>query len=149
MPAVVDAAAPSSPTLVDGRVLVAVVGAHLAGQPLNHQLTRRGARFVRAARTAPRYRLFALPTTPRKPGLVRVLDGEPGTSVEVEVWDLPAAELGAFFADVAAPLCLGTLELDDGDRVAGFLCEAHATRDARDISSFGGWRRFLAEKSDD
>jgi allophanate hydrolase len=33
-------------------------------------------------------------------------------------------------------------------RWRGFLAEAHATRDAHDITSFGGWRRFLAEQAE-
>ncbi len=127
-------------------VPIAVVGAHLTGQPLNHQLTERSARFVRAARTAPRYRLFALSTTPPKPGLVRVREGEAGFAIEVEIWDLPEAELGAFFAHVTAPLCLGTLELESGDKIPGFLCEMHATADATDISQWGGWRSFLSSR---
>jgi allophanate hydrolase len=139
-----EASAPRSSARPIDRVRLAVVGAHLAGQPLNHELTRRGARFVRTSHTAPRYRLFALSTNPRKPGLVRVADGEPGFSIEAEVWDLARTELGAFFANVAPPLCLGTVELEDGDTVTGFLCEAHATTHATDISALGGWRKFLA-----
>jgi allophanate hydrolase len=126
---------------------VAVFGAHLSGQPLNHELTRRRAVLARAARTAPRYRLFALPTTPPKPGLVRVQSGEPGASIACEIWDLPRAEIGSFFSVVTAPLCLGTIELDDGERVAGFICESYATRGAEDISRFGGWTAYLAQSS--
>jgi allophanate hydrolase len=139
------AAAPDP--LHDGAALIAVVGAHLAGQPLNHQLLDRGATFVRPARTSRRYRLFALPTTPAKPGLVRVPDGAPGFAIDVEVWRLPRARLGEFFADIRAPLCLGTVELEDGARVTGFLCESFATNGAPDISSMGGWRAFLKTRS--
>jgi allophanate hydrolase len=125
----------------EGAMELAVVGAHLSGEPLNGELVRLGARLVRAGRTAPRYRLFALPgTSPEKPGLLRVDAG--GAPIEVEVWALPPAALGRFFAGVAAPLSIGRVELEDGARVAGFLCEAHATTGARDISSFGGWRAY-------
>lgn len=125
-------------------VRLAVVGAHLAGQPLNHQLTARGARLVRAARTAPEYRLFALPgTTPAKPGLVRAPAG--GAAIEVEVWELGEREFGSFVAEVPAPLAIGTLRLDDGAEAARFVCEPHAVEGARDITAFGGWRAFLAE----
>jgi allophanate hydrolase len=127
-----------------GMVQLAVVGAHLLGQPLNHQLTERGARLVRTARTAPSYRLFALPgTEPPKPGLVR--DGA-GASIEVEVWEMPESDFGSFVAAIPAPLGIGTLELEDGAHVKGFLCESYATRDARDISSYGGWRAYLAAR---
>lgn len=118
-----------------------VVGAHLGGEPLNFQLTQLGARLRRACKTAPCYRLFALPDTkPPKPGLVRVQAG--GRSIEGEIWDLPREAVGAFLANVRAPLSIGTVEVDDGERVAGFLCEAYATDGARDISALGGWRRY-------
>jgi allophanate hydrolase len=126
---------------------VAVVGAHLSGQPLNHQLTDLGARLVRTCRTSAYYRLYALPgTVPPKPGLVRVGGdgGDPGTPIEVEVWRIDRARFGDFFARVPAPLCLGTVELEDGARVSGFLCETYAVAGARDISTLGGWRAFLA-----
>ena len=124
---------------------IAVVGAHLSGLPLNGQLTERGARLVRATRTAPRYRLHALPgTTPPKPGLRRVADDEAGASIEIEVWSMPQAQVGSFLALIPAPLGLGSIELEDGTRVHGFLCEAHALQSAPDISSLGGWRAFLA-----
>ena len=54
------------------------------------------------------------------------------------------ARFGDFYARVPAPLCFGTIELEDGTGVSGFLCEAHATAGARDISTLGGWRNYLA-----
>jgi allophanate hydrolase len=120
---------------------IAVLGAHLAGEPLNHQLTGAGGRFLRATRTAPRYRFYALPSTqPPKPGLARV-DSD-GAAIELEVWALPAAAFGSFVARIPPPLCIGSLELEDGTRLSGFLCEGYALAGAQDISSFGGWRAY-------
>ncbi len=122
---------------------IAVVGAHLSGLPLNGELLERGALRRETTRTAPKYRLFALPgTQPPKPGLQR--RGESGVAIEVEVWDVPLPEVGAFLARVSAPLGLGSIELADGRFVHGFLCEAVALDGARDISAFGGWRAYLA-----
>jgi allophanate hydrolase len=122
---------------------LAVVGAHLAGLPLNGQLTERGARLRSATETAPRYRLFALPgTTPPKPGMLRVAEG--GVALAVEIWDLPIDAVGSFLALVPPPLGLGSVELADGSRVHGFLCESFALECAQDISHFGGWRNYLA-----
>jgi len=122
---------------------IAVVGAHLRGLPLNPQLVALGARFCTATSTAPRYRLFALPgTVPAKPGLVRVAEG--GASIAVEVWSLPRRQVGAFLASIAAPLGIGSIELLDGRRVHGFLCESHALAGASDITVHGGWRAYLA-----
>jgi allophanate hydrolase len=131
-----------------GRLLVAVVGAHLAGQPLNAQLTDRGASLVRTARTAPSYRLYALPETqPPKPGLIRGKEGA-GERIEIEVWAVPLESFGSFVQGVSSPLVIGQVELEDGTRVHGFLCEAHAVEAAIDISSFGGWRAYLARNRD-
>lgn len=123
-------------------VQVAVVGAHLTGQPLNSQLTERDAIFRETSRTAAGYRLYALPgTTPPKPGLV--YEGTGPGAIEVEIWEMDDAAFGSFVALIPAPLGIGTLVLEDGRRVKGFLCESHATIGAEDITNFGGWRAWL------
>ena len=122
-------------------VLLAVAGAHLSGQPLNDQLVRRGARLAFTTRTASSYRMY-LVDGPR-PGLTRTLTGEDGPGIEVEVWSLPATELGGFAATVEPPLAIGPLELSNGQRVLGFVCTADAADPARDITASGGWRAYL------
>ncbi len=126
-----------------GCLLMAVVGAHLTGQPLNWQLTERGGRLIRACRTHPDYKFYALKgTVPPKPGLVRV-PGFEGPGIEVEIWALPADTVGTFVDGVPQPLSIGTLRLEDGTLVKGFLVEPAATEDAIDITHLGGWRRYL------
>lgn len=127
-----------------GMVRVAVVGAHLSGMPLNWQLTDRKAQMLRAARTAPAYRLFALSgQKPPKPGLVHVdADGQ-GACIEVEVWEMPVTRFGSFVSEIPPPLGIGTLELEDGERVKGFLCEQYATEGCKDITALGSWRAFV------
>jgi allophanate hydrolase len=139
---------PEPPTpLRAERLKVAVVGAHLSGQPLNPQLTDAGGTLVRAAKTATHYRLFALPgTTPPKPGLLRA--AHHGHAIDLEVWELDPAEFGRFVARVQAPLCIGSIELEDGSWVHGFLCEAHAVVGAEDISEWGGWRAYCLDRAD-
>jgi allophanate hydrolase len=122
--------------------LIAVVGAHLSGQPLNHQLTERGARLLGPARTAGCYRLHALATDPPKPGLRRVDTG--GDSVAVEIWELPPVTFAEFVAAVPAPMAIGQVLLEDGASVSGFLCEQVALHDAPDITVHGGWLDYLA-----
>ncbi|MER6785897.1 allophanate hydrolase [Streptomyces sp. NPDC000658] len=126
---------------------VAVVGAHLSGQPLNSQLLALGGRLDRTTATAPVYRLHALRTSPPKPGLVRVgaEDGS-GAAIETEVWRLPAEGLGSLLAALPRPMALGPVELADGARVPGFLCEPSALADAEDITAYGGWRAYLNER---
>jgi len=135
------ALAPSQPP--HGCLLMAVVGAHLSGQPLNWQLTQRGGRLVRTCGTGAHYRFYALKnTTPPKPGLVRV-PGFNGPGIEVEVWALPANTVGSFVDGVPQPLSIGTLELEDGSLVKGFLVEPTGTEGALEITELGGWRRYL------
>jgi len=125
------------------RIRVAVVGAHLSGQPLNGQLTERRARLIGTCRTAAGYKLYALAdSSPPKPGLVR--DEVGGGLIEIEIWEMEAAAFGSFVANVPPPLAIGTLRLQDGSTVKGFLCEAAAIKGARDITHTGGWRAYLA-----
>jgi allophanate hydrolase len=123
---------------------LAVVGAHLSGLPLNHQLTSRGATLVRAAKTKNVYRLFALPgTIPPKPGMMRTPTPSQ-TGIDLEVWDLAPTAFADFVAEIPPPLCIGSIELADGELVKGFLCESYALAGATDITHFGGWRNYLA-----
>jgi allophanate hydrolase len=75
-----------------------------------------------------------------------MLRGDGGAAIEVEVWELPAAQLGGFVERIPAPLGIGTVELDDGERARGFLCEPYATREARDITALGSWRAYLRSR---
>ncbi len=137
---------PPAKPVAPGCVLLAVAGAHLSGQPLNHQLVDRGAQLIRTCRTAAGYRLFALKTVPPKPGLVRDAQFS-GSGIEVEVWAVPENGFGSFVAKIPAPLAIGTVTLEDGASVKGFVCEPAALNDAVEITSLGGWRNYLARKS--
>ncbi|MFR0353725.1 allophanate hydrolase [Streptomyces sediminimaris] len=128
--------------LLQPETRLAVVGAHLTGQPLNPQLLALGAHLDRTTTTAPVYRLHALRTTPPKPGLVHV--GEGGAEIETEIWRLPAEGLGRLLAALPRPMALGTVELSDGTRAPGFLCEPSALENAEDITRHGSWRNFLS-----
>jgi allophanate hydrolase len=127
-----------------GEIAIAVVGAHLGGMPLNGELKSLGARLLEATLTAADYKLYALAQTqPAKPGLLRVAKGA-GAAIEIEIWALPAEHYGRFVAAVPSPMSIGTIRLADGRTVQGFLVESEALAGAGDISSFGGWRAFLA-----
>lgn len=125
-------------------VRLAVVGAHMQGMPLNGTLTARGATFVARTRTAACYRLYALNTTPRKPCLVR---DSHGSSIEVEVWDVPAGFFGALVAEVPPPLAIGSVLLENGQTVKGFLGESYVLTTLPDITAWGGWRAYITETS--
>jgi allophanate hydrolase len=141
-----------------GDVDLLVVGAHLSGQPLNHELLAAGGTLLGPAATAPAYRLYALDTQPPKPGLVRVgplpaadasaiAPGQAGASIAGEVWRLPAAGFARFMTGLAVPMAIGRVCLDDGRDVLGFLCEPAAVRGAGDITRFGGWRAWIGRRA--
>jgi allophanate hydrolase len=123
---------------------VAVVGAHLSGMALNGELKALGGRLLEAAVTAPDYQLYALATSPPKPGMIRVEPGK-GSAIELEIWALTATAFGQFVAAIPPPLSIGTISLSDGRGVKGFLVEAAAVNGARDISAFGGWRAYIKQ----
>ena len=125
---------------------IAVCGAHMSGLPLNHQLTDRGAYLLQSTRSAPAYRLYALPGgPPQRPGMVRV--ARDGVSIELEVWAVPLHAVGSFINGIPSPLAIGRIELIGGERVAGFLCESYAVQSEGDISAYAGWRTYLQRET--
>lgn len=138
-------AQPDGKLFPSGQIQVAVCGAHLSGLPLNPQLTSRGARLIRSVNSAPDYKLYALPGgPPHRPGMVRVASG--GAPIAMEIWEMPASQFGSFVAGIPSPLGIGTVKLEDGGTVQGFVCEAIGAVGAEDITHHGGWRAFLGSK---
>lgn len=135
--------APADVELTESDTLDLVVcGAHLSGLPLNHQLLSRGATLLRQCKSAPNYKLYALPGgPPSRPGMIRVEQG--GSAIEVEVWRVPREHVGSFLDGIPHPLGLGKVELEDGSWASGFICEAYVSDAATDISALGGWRAYL------
>lgn len=123
-------------------ITIGVCGLHMRGLPLEQQMNSCGARFLREAVTAAKYKLYKLPTVPAKPGLIKQLKG--GAAICLELWEMPLASFGAFTASIPAPLGIGKVELDNGEEVSGFICEGYAADTAEDITSFGGWRSFIS-----
>ena len=136
--------APLQPPVFDSMPIL-VCGAHMSGLPLNHQLLELGGVFKASVRTAPRYRLFALPNTnPPKPGMIR--DQANGAAIDAEIWNLPKAQWARFIDQIPSPLGIATVELEDGTTVKGFSCEAWALEGAEEVTSHGSWRAYLQTK---
>ncbi|MCS3453326.1 allophanate hydrolase [Bradyrhizobium elkanii] len=138
---------PAAPTQAGSDdITIAVVGAHLSGMALNHELTTLDARLLQETVTAPDYRLYALDTTPPKPGMLRIEAGA-GASIKLELWAMSPAAFGKFVAAIPPPLSIGTIRLADGRQAKGFIVEPAAIHGAKDISAYGGWRAFMAERA--
>ncbi|RDW81168.1 putative Allophanate hydrolase [Aspergillus mulundensis] len=140
-------ATPRCPLAASDSMKLAVVGAHLSGFPLNKDLVTRGATLAGTTTTSPCYQLYRLQSQSAvlKPGLKRVATG--GCAIEVEVWDLPRAKFGSFLETVKAPLGIGSIELQDGQWVHGFICEPDGLEGATEITSYGGWRAYTQSLS--
>ncbi|KAF4449874.1 putative DUR1,2-urea amidolyase [Fusarium austroafricanum] len=133
-----------NPPAPSNYIPIAVVAAHLTGFPLSYDVESRGGKLSRVTNTAPFYRLYLLNTTtgPGKPGLGRV--STDGAEIEVEVWSLPKASLASFMLTLRSPFAIGSIELNDGSWVNGFVCEPCGFKDAVEFTSHGGWKAYHA-----
>jgi allophanate hydrolase len=123
-------------------ILVGVCGAHMSGLPLNWQLTDLDAKLVKKTKTKQGYRLYVLENKdPIRPGMI--YDQESPYKIEVEVWSMPVENFGKFMKQIASPLGIGSVFLEDESFVYGFLCESDYVKDAKQISELGSWRKFI------
>lgn len=128
----------------ENEILVGVCGAHMQGLPLNWQLTELDAKLVQKTKTKKGYRLFVLENKdPIRPGMI--YDSSSDTQIELEVWSMPVENFGKFMKKIASPLGIGTVYLEDGSGVYGFLCEADFVKDAKEISELKSWRNFICQ----
>jgi allophanate hydrolase len=128
----------------ENEILVGVCGAHMEGLPLNWQLTDLDAKLVQKTRTKKGYRLFVLENKdPIRPGMI--YDSTSDTQIELEVWSIPVENFGKFMKQIASPLGIGTVYLEDESGVYGFLCEADFIKDAKEISNLKSWRNLIAQ----
>ncbi len=130
------------------KIPLLVCGAHLEGLPLHWQLADRGATLRESTKTAPVYRMYAMPASgsiPPRPAMIR--DDATGAAIEVEIWELNAAAFGDFVSKIPGPLGIGKVLLESGEEVPGFIAEPRAMQGAEDITQFGGWRKWLLRTS--
>jgi gamma-glutamylcyclotransferase (GGCT)/AIG2-like uncharacterized protein YtfP len=122
---------------------LAVNGTLMRGLELNPNMVAAGATFVREATTAPAYRLWSIGD--RHPAMLRVSAG--GRAVALEVWEVPPEGLAKILMQEPAGLCVGKVALADGEEVLGVLGEPFLVEGQREITAFGGWRAYLADRA--
>ena len=126
----------------ENEILVGVCGAHMSDLPLNWQLTDLDATFVKQTKTKEGYRLFVLENKdPIRPGMI--YDSTSKYQIDVEVWSMPVENFGKFMKQIASPLGIGSVYLEDGSSVYGFLCESDYVKGAKEISKLSSWRKFI------
>ena len=126
-------------------MLLAVNGTLMRGLELNGNLLAAGGSFVREAKTAPVYRLYAIGDA--HPAMLR--DDSGGAAIALELWELPAAGLAQVLAGEPAGLCIGKVALDDGAEVLGVLGEPWLIARGTEITRHGGWRAYASARKKD
>jgi gamma-glutamylcyclotransferase (GGCT)/AIG2-like uncharacterized protein YtfP len=124
-------------------VLLAVNGTLMRGLELNSNMVAAKATFVRETMTEPTYRLWTI--NDEHPAMLRVTDGT-GVKVAVEVWSVPAEGLAGILLNEPPGLCIGKVRLEDGTIVLGVLGEPALVEKHREITTYGGWRSYMAQR---
>ena len=119
---------------------LAVNGTLMRGLELNQNMIDAGATFVRETTTEPHYRLWSIRDI--HPAMQRAISG--GSAVALEVWDVPNDGLLSILQNEPTGLCIGRVILSDGEEILAVLGEQYLCQDQREITEYGGWRRYIA-----
>ena len=123
-------------------VALAVNGTLMRGLELEKNLLNVNAEFVREAKTQKCYRLWSI--RDKNPAMIRVSPADTqAVQVDVEVWNVPCAGLAMILAGEPEGLSIGKVPLEDGTTVLGVIGEPELVKGMREISQFGGWRRYI------
>lgn len=118
--------------------LLAVNGTLMRGLELNGNMLKAGGVFVREDHTDAHYRIWSI--NDRHPGMIRVKQG--GTSVALEVWELPLASFANLLQSEPAGLSIGKVILADGSEVLGVLAEPWLVEGQKEITDLACWRHY-------
>ena len=121
-------------------VYLAVNGTLMRGLELNANMELVKAEFVREALTEPTYRLWSIHD--RHPAMMRVSTG--GRAIAVEIWAVPASQMASLLLLEPPGLCIGKVQLADGEEVLGVIGEPILCEGQREITAWGGWRAYIA-----
>ncbi len=123
---------------------LAVNGTLMRGLELNQNLLSVGATFAYETVTEPIYRLWSIGD--RYPGMIRVQVG--GAAIALEVWDVPDAGIVTILNQEPPGLTIGRIQLANGEAVLGVLAEPYICEGMKEITQWGGWRKYIAESGE-
>jgi gamma-glutamylcyclotransferase (GGCT)/AIG2-like uncharacterized protein YtfP len=121
-------------------IILAVNGTLMRGFGLNKNLLSLKAEFVSEARTSPEYRIWSIQD--EYPAMLR--DEKDGKKIDIELWKLSPDALVSIFQKEPPGLCVGKVELENGDVVLGVLGEPYIIHEQKEITKFGGWRPYIS-----
>jgi gamma-glutamylcyclotransferase (GGCT)/AIG2-like uncharacterized protein YtfP len=110
------------------------------GFALNKNLLDLNAEFVSEGRTSPKYRMWSIQD--EYPAMLR--DEKEGKKIDVELWKLSPDALVSILQKEPPGLCIGKVELENGNVVLGVLGEPNIVFGQKEITEFGGWRQYVS-----
>lgn len=122
------------------KVVLAVNGSLMRGFSLNENLQSVNARFIRESKTSNKYRMWSIDD--HYPAMQR--DDQGGQNLEVELWEMTLEALIEVLEMEPPGLCLGKVELIDSQWYFGILGESYLLKDRKEITGWGGWRKYKA-----
>jgi len=122
------------------KITFAVNGTLMRGLLLNKNLLDLNAEFVSETRTCSSYRLWSIQD--EYPAMIR--DEKEGKKIDIELWKLSPDALISILMKEPLGLCLGKVEMEDGDVVLGVLGEPYIIFGQKEITEFGGWRQYIS-----
>jgi hypothetical protein len=124
------------------KISLAVNGSLMRDLPLNQNLLDARAVFLREEKTSPKYRLWSIGDS--YPAMVR--SDREGAKIDLEIWEIPLIGLLNVLNNEPPGLCMGKIELGDGEWVFGILGEPWICQGSEEITSSGGWKKYLSKK---
>lgn len=124
------------------KILLAVNGTLMRGLKLNGNMIEAGAEFVKEAKTEKHYRCWSIGDD--HPAMIKT--DQNGAEIELEVWAVPSEGLASILLKEPAGLCIGKVKLNDGSEVLGVLGEPWTIVGQKEITQYGGWRKYIADK---
>ena len=124
------------------KYILAVNGTLMRGLELEGNLKQAGAIFLKESKTEKSYRLYSI--NDQYPAMIKVASG--GNTVDVELYEISEEGLKDVLSKEPPGLTIKEIALIDGSLVQGVVGLEEITKGQKEITTFGGWRNYLANK---
>ena len=127
-------------------IILAVNGTLMRGLELEKNMLDAGASFLSEAKTEKAYRLYSI--NDNNPAMIRVpKEDAESAEIDVELWEVPNEGLASILKKEPEGLTVGKVKLNNGKTVFGVIAEPEIIKGMKEITKFGGWRKYLVYKS--
>lgn len=121
-------------------LILAVNGTLMRGLKLENNLKEVGAVFLEETTTSRDYRLFSI--NDEYPAMFMF---KLGACIAVELYEISEESLKQVLAKEPPGLTIDDVYLNDGRKVKGVVGTLEIIKGQKDITSYGGWRNYMAE----